>query len=84
MITGAALIGSTIDALLKFTSKARMVILSGFSAGANPLWLNNLGLTHVASISLSDCSKVELETDLEKNDLELIFKNKAYIKELKS
>lgn len=80
IITGATLIGSTIDALLKFTSKAKLVILSGFSAGANTLWLNNLGITHVASISLENC----LQDDLEKNDLELIFKNKCYIKELKN
>lgn len=80
MITGASLIGSTIDALLKFTSNAKMVILSGFSAGANPAWLNSLGISHVASLRLD----ASIENDLGKNDLELIFKNKAYIKELKS
>lgn len=78
MITGASLIGSTIDALLKFTSNARLVILSGFSAGANPIWLNHLGITHVASIDMENCS----QEDLQKDDLELIFNNKCYIKEL--
>lgn len=78
VITGAALIGSTIDALLKFTSKAKMVIISGFSVGLNPLWLKGTNITHVASLYLEDYPKEEIE----KNSLETIFENKCYIQKL--
>jgi len=78
IITGASLIGSTIDALLKFTQKAKMVVISGFSVGLNPIWLKNLGITHVASLYLENCPQKEIEKD----DLETIFKNRCYIQKI--
>jgi hypothetical protein len=78
IITGAALIGSTIDALLKFTSKAKMVMISGFSVGLNPVWLKGTGITHVASLYLDDSSKEEIEKD----ELENIFENRCYIQKI--
>lgn len=78
VITGTTLIGSTIDAILKFASKARMVVISGFSAGANPIWFKNSGITHVASLCLKECKK----EDVLLNDLETIFKNGCYIQKI--
>ena len=75
VITGATLIGSTIDAILKFTSNAKMVVLAGFSAGANPEWFKNKNIDYIGSISLKDCKK----EDVLLNDLETIFKNGCYI-----
>lgn len=74
IITGAALIGSTIDALLKFTSKAKAVILSGFSAGLNPSWLEGFPITHVASTSLKESKKENILNI----SLEEIFNNSCY------
>ncbi|QOG11986.1 Rossmann-like domain-containing protein [Arcobacter sp. FWKO B] len=76
VITGASLIGSTIDALLKFTQKARIVILAGFSAGSYPKWYSNLGITHVASINTNGfkiCNNTTLED---------IFERKCYLVEV--
>ncbi|RYA23931.1 hypothetical protein CRU96_05850 [Malaciobacter halophilus] len=75
VITGAALIGSTFDALLKFATKAKIVMVSGFSAGLNPIWLKNSNVTHVASLYLKDCSKEKIE----KNPFEDIFENSCYL-----
>jgi len=80
VITGAALIGSTVDALLQFTKKAKMVILAGFSAGVYPLWLDNIGFTHIASTYLENFST---ET-IRQNRLEDVFDNPCYIYPLKN
>ncbi len=74
VITGAALIGSTIDAILKFATNAKTVILSGFSAGINPLWLEGYNITHVASTSLKETKK----KDILNITLEKIFDNPCY------
>jgi hypothetical protein len=79
VITGASLIGSTIDALLKFTSKAKMVVIAGFSAGAYPKWFNNIGVTHVVSTYLENFSK---ET-IKQNKLEDVFENPCYVFDIK-
>jgi uncharacterized protein len=79
VITGASLIGSTIDALLKFTQKAKMVILAGFSAGTYPRWFEQIDFTHIASTYLEGCS---VET-IKQNNLEDIFQNPCYICSLK-
>lgn len=75
VITGSSLIGSTIDALLKFTAHAKYVILAGFSAGFDPIWIQNYGITHVASIFLKDSSKEQII----QSNLEDIFNNSCYI-----
>ena len=74
IITGAALIGSTIDALLKFTKKAKAIILSGFSAGLNPSWLEGFPISHVVSTSLKKSKK----EDILNISLEEIFSNNCY------
>jgi uncharacterized protein len=79
VITGAALIGSTIDALLQFTKKAKMVILAGFSAGVYPVWLDNIGFTHVASTYVENFTPEIIR----QNRLEDVFKNPCYIYSLK-
>ncbi len=80
IITGASLIGSTIDALLKFTQNARAVVIAGFSAGAHPAWFEDTGLTHVVSTYLEDFSPEIIK----KNNLEDVFKNPSYVYKLKS
>lgn len=75
VLTAAALIGSTIDALLKFTQNAKIVVLAGFSAGFDPLWIQNVGVTHVASIYLNNSSKKQII----QSNLEDIFNNPCYI-----
>lgn len=79
VITGASLIGSTIDALLKFSQKAKMVVLAGFSAGAYPKWFKNIGITHIASTYLENFSK---ET-IKQNKLEDVFENPCYTFDVK-
>lgn len=76
VITGASLIGSTIDAVLKFTQKARIVILAGFSAGGYYQWYENMGITHIVSISTEDfiINKYTVIED--------IFEQKCYLKEI--
>lgn len=76
VITGASLIGSTIDAMLKYTQKARIVILAGFSAGGYYKWYSNLGITHVASINTNGF-KICNNTTLEE-----IFERKCYLVEV--
>jgi hypothetical protein len=76
VITGASLIGSTIDAVLKFTQKARIVILAGFSAGGHYAWYENMGITHIASVTTSGFV-------MSKNTvMEDIFEQKCYLKEI--
>ncbi len=78
VVTGASLIGSTVDAVLKFSFGARMVILAGFSAGADPKWYENLGFTHVTSTYLEEFG-VDI---IKRNNLGDVFKNPSYFKEL--
>ncbi len=80
IITGAALIGSTIDAILKFTQNARAVIVAGFSAGAHPSWFEDTGLTHVASTYLGSFSPEIIKRD----NLKDVFENPSYHYKLKS
>ena len=80
VITGAALIGSTIDAILKFTQNARAVIVAGFSAGAHPSWFEDTGLTHVVSTYLGDFSPEIIKRD----NLKDVFENPSYHYKLKS
>jgi len=75
VITGASLIGSTIDAVLKFTQKAKIVILAGFSAGGHYKWYENIGITHIASI-YTDGFVMNKNTVLED-----IFEQKCYLME---
>lgn len=79
IITGAALIGSTIDALLKFTQNAKCTILAGFSAGINPQWIENHKITHVASTYLKDYTK----KDILNSSLESIFDNNCYVAKIR-
>lgn len=74
LITGAALIGSTVDALIALSPKARMRILSGFSAGVYPAWLEGSGITHVASLQ----PDLAIESALLRNDWERLFACPAY------
>jgi len=78
IITGASLIGSTIDAMLKFTNKAKMVIISGFSVGLDPIWLKGLGIDYVASLYLENYTKQKIQND----PFESIFDNRCYIQKL--
>lgn len=52
VITGAALIGSTIDAIINMSPKNAIRIMAGFSCGAHPSWFKDTGITHVASMKL--------------------------------
>lgn len=60
IITGATLIGSTLDALLKLSPPQSIRILAGFSAGAHPSWFKGSGLTHVTSMLLEPSFKEAL------------------------
>jgi hypothetical protein len=75
IITGAALIGSTIDALLAMSSKKAHIILAGFSAGLYPAWLGETRIAQVASINLAN---VPL-TGLLNYEIEEIFAHPCYI-----
>lgn len=79
IITGAALIGSTIDALLAISPKNAHIILAGFSAGLYPQWLQDTHINQVASINLSD---VSLDTLLSYK-VEDIFAHPCYIQSTK-
>lgn len=74
IITGATLIGSTIDALIKLSPKESVRILAGFSAGAHPSWFKGTGITHIASISL----EVDFKEYLYKNQWEKVFEYPSY------
>lgn len=75
VITGAAFIGSTIDALLAMCPKKAHIIVSGFSAGFDPQWLCNTSVAEVASIDLSDTSFSALLN----YEIEDIFAHPCYI-----
>ena len=75
VITGAALIGSTVDALLHFAKDVPIKIMAGFSAGVFPAWFHESGITHVASIYLEN---VKLASLLQHN-FEHIFTYPCYI-----
>lgn len=74
VMTGAALIGSTADAVIRASSGARRRYAVGFSAGANPEWFRGSGITHVASPLLADLPR----TVPASNDLDALFAYPAY------
>ena len=78
VMTGAALIGSTADAVIRASSGARRRYAVGFSAGANPEWFRGSGITHVASPLLADLPRVVAAG----NDLEALFNSPAYCEEV--
>lgn len=75
VITGAALIGSTLDAVLRASPQAQARYLIGFSAGVHPAWLHDSGITHVASLHLAQMA----QDPVMHNDLEALFKYPAYL-----
>ncbi len=74
IITGASLIGSTLDALLRLSPKDSLRILAGFSAGTYPKWFEGTGITHIASMKL-DCI---FKDALLKNNWEAVFNYPGY------
>lgn len=76
VITGAALVASTIDALLLFCTKARMVVLAGFSAGAYAQWYRGMGFTHLISLHLEAIEDCDTLTP------QKLFCHKAYFETL--
>lgn len=78
IMTGAALIGSTADAVIGASARARRRYAVGFSAGANPEWFRGSGITHVASPLLADLPR-EIATH---NDIEAVFNYPAYCEEV--
>lgn len=78
VMTGAALIGSTADAVIRASSGARHRYAAGFSAGANPEWFRGSGITHVASPLLADLPRAVAAG----NDLETLFNSPAYCEEV--
>lgn len=78
LITGAALIGSTLDAVLRASPQAQARYLIGFSAGVHPAWLHDSGITHVASLHLAQMAQMAQDPVMH-NDLEALFKYPAYL-----
>ncbi len=74
LITGAALIGSTVDALIAMSPKASLRIVAGFSAGIDPQWLRGSGITHVCSVNLDEA----ILGALQRNDFEAVFGYESY------
>jgi len=74
IITGASLIGSTLDALMHLSPKNTCRILAGFSAGAHPSWFEGTGVSHVASMKIEERYKEALI----KNHWDEIFDYPAY------
>lgn len=74
IMTGAALIGSTADAVIRASSGARRRYAVGFSAGGNPEWFRGSGITHVASPLLADLPRRVPAH----NDLDALFDHPAY------
>lgn len=74
VITGAALIGSTVDAISAISPKESVRILAGFSAGVHPSWLSGSGFTHVASMLLEP----SIKESLFRHQWEEIFSYPAY------
>ena len=79
IITGATLIGSTLDALVALSPKGSVRILAGFSAGAHPQWFEGTGVTHIASMILD----IGYKEALLKNAWEDVFSYESYISRLK-
>ncbi|MDD3343345.1 MAG: DUF364 domain-containing protein [Sulfurospirillaceae bacterium] len=79
IITGATLIGSTLDALIALSPKNSIRILAGFSAGAHPSWFEGTGVTHLTSMKLD----VMFKEALLKNRWEEVFSYSGYWSELK-
>lgn len=79
IITGATLIGSTLDALVKLSPKEAIRILAGFSAGGHASWFEETGVTHLTSMQL-DCSYKDA---LLKNSWEEIFSYPSYFTQVK-
>jgi uncharacterized protein (DUF4213/DUF364 family) len=75
IITGAALLGSTVDALVAMSPKASLRILTGFSAGVDPQWLKGTGITHVCSVNLNP----SVINNLALNNFESIFDYESYL-----
>ncbi len=80
LITGAALIGSTVDALVAMSPKASMRILAGFSAGVDPQWFQANGITHICSVNLD----INIIERLKRNDFEAVFAYESYLMEVGS
>ena len=78
IITGASLIGSTIDAMLAFCTKAKMVVLAGFSASGHYEWFANTPITHIATLTTQGIDMQKCEKDMEN-----IFNQKSYIQGLR-
>ena len=79
IITGASLIGSTLDALIQLSPKNAIRILAGFSAGAYPAWFEGTGLTHIVSMKLG----IAFKEALLKNRWEEVFTYSGYFSRLK-
>ena len=79
IITGATLIGSTLDALLALSPQDSIRILAGFSAGAHPSWFERTGVTHLTSMKLESGYKEALV----KNNWEEVFSYPSYFHALK-
>ena len=79
IITGATLIGSTLDALLTLSPKESIRILAGFSAGAHPSWFEGTGVTHLTSMKIESRYKEALM----KNNWEEVFSYPSYFHALK-
>jgi len=74
LMTGAVLVGSTLEALLALSLKAKMRVLTGFSAGVHPQWLAGSGVTHLAGMRLDEGVK----TRLLRNEWEALFDYPTY------
>ncbi|WP_024954134.1 Rossmann-like domain-containing protein [Sulfurospirillum arcachonense] len=78
IITGATLLGSTIDAILHFSKNVPIKVITGFSAGTYPSWFKDSGLTHVASLYLKNIN----HSTLLHNNLNEIFTYPCYISKI--
>lgn len=78
VITGSSLIGSTIDALMSLSPQNSTRILTGFSAGANPLWFKGTKISHIASMRL----EIGFKEELLKNNWQKVFTYGSYVKEV--
>jgi len=74
VVTAAALQGSTVDAILKFTANAKIVMLTGFSASGYVPWYKGLGFTHLASL--------QIKSDAKDLRFENLFENPSYLVKL--
>jgi uncharacterized protein len=74
LMTGAVLTGATLEALLALSPRASMRVLTGFSSGVHPRWLEGSGVTHLASIRLEEAVKMRLL----RNEWEALFDYPAY------